>query len=201
MGSGGGRHAAQRKVLRHPLPQGRGRATLGMRADAATCHDWMELHLSRCTLYLGETSCFDAGISVELRPATVSEESALIIYDGDCIFCQNYARYVRLREAVGKVELLDARSRDPRLSTYWQRGYDLNEGMLFVYKGKAYYGSDAVHVLAGLSSPISWFNRLNRTIFSNRAASAVLYPLLKIGRRLTLFARGKTLINDPTLEN
>ena len=131
----------------------------------------------------------------------MNEESALIIYDGDCIFCQNYVRYVRLRETVGKVEMLDARSNDPRLSTYWQRGYDLNEGMLFVYNGKAYYGSDAVHLLAGLSSPISWFNRLNRAIFSNRTASTVLYPLLKIGRCLTLFARGKTLISEPTLEN
>ncbi|MBV8425848.1 MAG: DUF393 domain-containing protein [Hyphomicrobiales bacterium] len=131
----------------------------------------------------------------------MNEEAALIIYDGDCIFCQNYARFVRLREAVGKVELLDARSKDPRLSTYWRRGYDLNEGMLFVYKGKTYYGSDAVHVLAGLSSPVSWFNRLNRAIFSSRAASTLLYPLLKVGRRLTLVARGRTLIDDPTLED
>ncbi len=131
----------------------------------------------------------------------MSDEAALIIYDGDCIFCQNYVRYVRLRETVGKVEMLDARSNDPRLSTYWQQGYDLNEGMLFVYKGRAYYGSDAVHVLAGLSSPISWFNRLNRAIFSSRTASTVLYPLLKLGRRVTLFARGKTLISEPTLEN
>jgi predicted DCC family thiol-disulfide oxidoreductase YuxK len=131
----------------------------------------------------------------------VSDEAALIIYDGDCIFCQNYVRYVRLRETVGKVEMLDARSNDPRLSTYWQQGYDLNEGMLFVYKGRAYYGSDAVHVLAGLSSPISLFNRLNRAIFSSRTASTVLYPLLKLGRRVTLFARGKTLISEPTLEN
>jgi predicted DCC family thiol-disulfide oxidoreductase YuxK len=131
----------------------------------------------------------------------VTEESALIIYDGDCIFCQNYARYVRLRETVGRVELLDARSNDPRLSTYWQRGYDFNEGMLFVYKGSVYYGSDAVHVLAGLSSPISWFNRLNRAIFASRTVSRVLYPLLKLGRRAALFASGKTLIKGPALEN
>ena len=131
----------------------------------------------------------------------MSKESALIIYDGDCILCQNYVRHVRLRETVGKVEMLDARSNDPRLGTYWQGGYDLNEGMLFVFKGRAYYGSDAVHVLAGLSSSISWFNRLNRAIFSNRTASTVLYPLLKLGRRMALFACGKTLISEPTLEN
>jgi predicted DCC family thiol-disulfide oxidoreductase YuxK len=130
----------------------------------------------------------------------VSDETALIVYDGDCIFCQNYVRLVRLRETVGDVEMLDARTNDPRVSTYWRQGYDLNEGMLFVYRGKTYYGSDAVHVLAGLSSPVSWFNRFNRAIFSSRAASTVLYPLLKFGRRVTLFARGKGLISDPSLE-
>jgi predicted DCC family thiol-disulfide oxidoreductase YuxK len=126
-------------------------------------------------------------------------DPALIIYDGDCIFCQNYVRLVRLREAVGKVELLDARSQDPRVARYWREGYDLNQGMLFVYKGKVYHGSDAVHVLAGLSSPVSWFNRLNRVIFSSRAASTLLYPFLKAGRRATLVVRGKGLIDTPSL--
>jgi predicted DCC family thiol-disulfide oxidoreductase YuxK len=129
----------------------------------------------------------------------MSDDAALIVYDGDCIFCQNYVRLVRLRDAVGKVELLDARSGDPRVARYWRDGYDLNQGMLFVYKGKVYHGSDAVHVLAGLSSPVSWFNRLNRAIFSSRAASTLLYPLLKAGRRITLLARGKRLIDAASL--
>ncbi len=79
--------------------------------------------------------------------------------------------------------------------------YDLNEGTLFAYRGKAYYGSDALHALAGLSSPISLFNRLNRSIFISPTASAALYPLLKLGRRLVLFSRGKGLISVPTAES
>jgi predicted DCC family thiol-disulfide oxidoreductase YuxK len=127
----------------------------------------------------------------------MSDDEALIVYDGDCIFCQNYVRLVRLRELVGKVELIDARSGDPRVAEYWRNGYDLNQGMLFAYNGKVYHGSDAVHVLAGLSSSVSWFNRLNRAIFSNRVASTLLYPLLKAGRRITLLARGKRPMDAP----
>jgi len=130
----------------------------------------------------------------------MSAEPALIIYDGDCIFCQNYARLMRLREVVGPVELVDARSGDPRVRRYWRDGYDLNEGMLFVYRGQIYHGSDAVHVLAGLSGSSSWFNRFNRAIFSHRAVSTLLYPLLKLGRRVTLLARGKGLIDQPSLD-
>lgn len=119
---------------------------------------------------------------------------ALIVYDGDCIFCQNYVRLVRLRETIGNVELLDARSGDPRIAEYRSQGYDLNEGMLFVWSGRVHHGSDAVHVLSGLSTDTGWFNRLNRAVFSSRAAATLLYPLLKLGRRATLFARGKSLI-------
>jgi predicted DCC family thiol-disulfide oxidoreductase YuxK len=124
----------------------------------------------------------------------IMPDPALIIYDGDCVFCQNYVRFVRLRETVGEVELVNARSEDPRVGKYQRDGYDLNEGMLFVWNGRVYHGSDAVHVLAGLSTKTSWFNKLNSAVFSSRIASTLLYPLLKIGRRITLFARGKTLI-------
>ena len=124
-------------------------------------------------------------------------DPALIIYDGDCIFCQNYVRLVRLRETVGEVELVDVRSEDPRVRKYQRDGYDLNEGMLFVWNGRVYHGSDAVHVLAGLSTEAGWFNKFNSAVFSSRTASRLLYPFLKIGRRVTLFARGKTLIGNP----
>lgn len=123
--------------------------------------------------------------------------NALIIYDGDCIFCQNYVRLVRLREMVGKVDLVDARSGDPRVAEYQRQGYDLNQGMIFVWNGQVYHGSDAVHVLGGLSTSTTWFNKLNRVVFSSRLASTTLYPLLKLGRRLTLLARGKGLIANP----
>ena len=127
----------------------------------------------------------------------MTDAPALIVYDGDCIFCQNYVKLVRLRETVGPVELVDARSDDPRVVDLQRQGYDLNEGMIFSWKGSLYHGDDAVHVLGGLSSNQGWFNKLNKVIFSSRTASTVLYPLLKLGRRATLLARGKGLIPHP----
>jgi len=130
----------------------------------------------------------------------MSDAAALIIYDGDCILCQSYVRLLRLRDTVGPVELIDARSGDARVASYWRGGFDPNRGMLFIHDGKVHHGSDALHVLALLTSEISWFNRLNRMVFSSRAASSMLYPFLKLGRRLTLLARGKGLIRRPRPE-
>ncbi len=124
-------------------------------------------------------------------------QNSLIIYDGDCIFCQNYVRLVRLKEAIGNVELLDARSGDPRVAQYWRDGYDLNEGMLFIYRGQVFHGAEAVHMLGTLTTPSSAFNVLNAKVFSSRMLSRLLYPLLKLGRRATLMARGRSLMNRP----
>lgn len=123
-------------------------------------------------------------------------EPALVIYDGECVFCQNYVKLVRLRETVGRVELLDARSGDPRVAAYWQQGYDLNEGMLFVHRGRVFHGHEAVSVLAQLSTDSGWFNRLNSAVLSNQRSAALLYPFLKLGRRATLMLRGRRLLKQ-----
>ena len=38
---------------------------------------------------------------------------AWLVYDGDCPFCSAYVRFVRLRDAVGTVHLVDAREGGP----------------------------------------------------------------------------------------
>ncbi|TIL36059.1 MAG: DUF393 domain-containing protein, partial [Mesorhizobium sp.] len=117
-------------------------------------------------------------------------KTALIVYDGDCIFCQNYVRFARLRDAVGPVELLDARSGDPRVVGFQRQGFDLNEGMLFVFEDRVYHGEEAINLLAILSSSSTLFGWLNRRILSNRTAARLIYPALKLGRRATLRLRG-----------
>lgn len=114
-----------------------------------------------------------------------------IIYDGECVFCQNYVRYMRLREAIGRVDLVDARSGDPRVDRFWRLGFDLDEGMIFVRNGKVHYGADATYALARLSSGEGFFNKLNGAVFRSALVAKLIYPALKLGRRLTLTVRGR----------
>jgi predicted DCC family thiol-disulfide oxidoreductase YuxK len=124
-------------------------------------------------------------------------ESHLIIYDGECIFCQNYVKFLRLRENIGPVELLNARSDDPRVQSFWAQGYDLNEGMLFVWNGRVFHGAKAMHKLAELSGDRTRMGRLRDAVLSRSGITTAIYPLLKLGRRTTLFLMGrKTLRRD-----
>jgi len=135
--------------------------------------------------------------SEQTQIEAVAQDRALIVYDGLCIYCSRYTRLLRLRDSVGTVEFLDARSDDPRVAALQALGYDLDDGMIFAWKGQIHHGSDAVHLLAALSSPINFFNKLNALIFSSPPLARLFYPVLKLGRRTTLRLLGYNLIRRP----
>ena len=131
----------------------------------------------------------------------MSKMRARLIYDGACIFCDAYVRLLSLREAVGPVDLIDARSGDPRLRAYESAGYDLNEGMLFEYNGTVYFGADAVNILATLSTPVSTFNRINGALLSKQLVARFFYPMFKFCRTITLKLRRVPKISGPNMAN
>jgi predicted DCC family thiol-disulfide oxidoreductase YuxK len=118
-----------------------------------------------------------------------------VIYDGDCPFCSSYVSMMRLREAVGEVELVDARGDDPRVREVERAGYDLDEGMVVLWQDKVFFGNGAVHLLATLSSEGGGvFNRMQRAAFGSPHRAARLYPALAAGRRLFLRLVGRAPI-------
>jgi len=121
---------------------------------------------------------------------------AYVVYDGECPFCTSFAKLVRLREAVGPVELVNARDDHPVVRRLERDGYDLDEGMAFVWREEVFHGDAAVQRLALLSSPVGPFNRLNRWIFSDAARTRALYPWLRAGRNAALALLGRRRIAD-----
>ncbi|MCM2573568.1 DUF393 domain-containing protein [Achromobacter xylosoxidans] len=121
----------------------------------------------------------------------MSAQRNFLLYDGDCPFCSNYVRFVRLREAVGPVDLLNMRDEPDLVRHYTGKGIDLNNGMLLHLNNVDYWGADCINRLALLSSGSGWLNRLNAAIFRSRTASAFLYPIMRAGRNLTLRLLGR----------
>ena len=120
--------------------------------------------------------------------------AVLIIYDGDCTFCNLYTQLLQLQQSVGAVELLSARSDDVRVQYYAQRGYDLNEGLLVVTQGQVYAGAAAMHWLSHHLLDNGIFATLHRWAFNHAWLARLMYPLLKLGRRWWLALRGRSLI-------
>ena len=123
-----------------------------------------------------------------------SEASLRIVYDGQCPFCTAYVKLVRLREAAGAVELIDARGDHAILDAIRAQGLDLDEGMVVAINDEFHHGDRAMTLLAAMTTPSGVFNRLVRLGFSHRTVSRLLYPPLVLGRKLTLKLLGRPAI-------
>lgn len=118
-----------------------------------------------------------------------------IVYDGECPFCSRYVAMTHLREAVGPVELIDARSDHPLVGEIKARGIDLNEGMLARYGGEDYFGADCMNLLSVLSNRDTFIGKTLSRAFSNRRIARLAYPFLRAGRNATLAVMGRSRIS------
>ncbi|GGA28525.1 thiol-disulfide oxidoreductase DCC family protein [Neptunicoccus cionae] len=122
------------------------------------------------------------------------KQTLKIVYDGDCPFCARYVRFIRLKDTLGAVELVDARSDDPAVEQVRATGVDLNDGMALIDGDRIFFGDECIHRLALMSTPSGMFNRINASVFRSPTLSKLLYPVLKTGRAITLRLMGRTPI-------
>lgn len=123
-------------------------------------------------------------------------QNVILVYDGECPFCSKYAHYIQLVDTAGLI-LINARdSNDPSVQDVKQRGYDLDRGMVAIVNGAYYHGADALHVMAFLGSKSDLFNKINVCVFSSKILAVVIYPVLRAGRNIALWAKGAEHIHD-----
>ena len=132
------------------------------------------------------------------RTAEKAERAPLeIIYDGECPFCRAYVRLVKLREAVGPVELIDGRQNLDVTAELQARGIDLNETMVVNFGGVSYAGPRAIEILSLLSSDSGLVNRMMARLLRNGRRADFFYPILRFGRNSALRLLGKGKIDIP----
>jgi predicted DCC family thiol-disulfide oxidoreductase YuxK len=120
----------------------------------------------------------------------VSRTETVVIYDGECPFCRSYASLMKLREVVGDVALVNARDGGRWVEALNEQGYDLNDGMAVIFGDKVYYGDDAVVFISSMSTDSSLLARCLTRLLRNKTRARIVYPVMKLGRRLTLHVLG-----------
>ena len=120
----------------------------------------------------------------------------LLVYDRECPACNAYCQILRIRESAGDLKIIDAREQSDVLDEITTQGLDIDQGMVLKMSDQLYYGSDAMHALALISSRSGIFNRFNYWMFKSKAVSSLLYPVLRYFRNLLLKMLGKTKINN-----
>ncbi|KAF0190701.1 MAG: hypothetical protein FD165_2489 [Gammaproteobacteria bacterium] len=120
----------------------------------------------------------------------------MLVYDKECPACDNYCRVVRINESVGELTIINARDRSAVMNEITAQGMDIDQGMVLKMGDTLYYGADAIHALALISSRSGVFNRFNYWLFKSKTRAGFLYPVLRACRNLLLKILGKTRINN-----
>lgn len=126
-----------------------------------------------------------------------SAGGAVLIYDGDCPFCRQFAKLVRLREAAGPVRLVNARDGGPEVDRLQADGVDFNEGNAFIYGGRVYVGADSMVAIALLTDGGGPMRRLLAWSMRDPRRARALYPVLRGLRNLALRVRCGSQIATP----
>ena len=126
----------------------------------------------------------------------LSNKKIFLIYDKQCPACDNYCQVLRIKKTIGDLKLINARDKNDIMDSITARGFDIDQGMVLIIDEQLYYGADAIHALALLSSRSGILNRFNYWLFKSKALSLLLYPVLRFFRNLLLKLLNKTKINN-----
>lgn len=95
----------------------------------------------------------------------------LLIYDKECPACNNYCQVVRIRKEIGELVLVDARDESDELREITERYWDIDQRMVLKMGEELYYGSNAKHALALISSRSGIFNGIIFCVFKSKTIS------------------------------
>jgi predicted DCC family thiol-disulfide oxidoreductase YuxK len=119
-----------------------------------------------------------------------------LVYDGECPVCNTYCTHARIRDAVGRLHLVDARQPGELMDEITAAGLDIDQGMVVKFEGIMYYGPEAVRILTLLGTSSGFINRLNYWLFGTVRRARVFYPIGKAFRNLVLKLLGIRYIDN-----
>lgn len=117
--------------------------------------------------------------------ATNNPNTIYIIYDGECPFCSDFVKGMRIKNAADQLQLINARVEDYR-HLLKDQAYDLNEGMLVIVGEHYYHAAAAVNILAMMTTPLSIVNKINFLLFKHPFIANLYYPVCRFARNAAL---------------
>lgn len=120
------------------------------------------------------------------------------VYDGECPICLMGASLYKVRQAVGALHTVDARTEHehPLLQEVYEAGLNLDDGMVIKYKDSLYQGDEALHIMAQLGDKRGFFNHINNSLFQSKRMATLCYPSMRAARNIALKLKGASQINN-----
>mgnify|MGYP001185871157 CR=1 FL=1 len=118
-------------------------------------------------------------------------ESIVLIYDGQCPFCNMFAQLVELKGHIPCLSIKNGRSDISQLTLLYNKGYDLDKGAILLKDGEVLHGASAVNwICSQMSEPSSALLEILKVLFASKESTNFIFPLLIWSRRIVLFMKG-----------
>tara|TARA_B100000700_G_C14211588_1_gene475056 strand:- start:8 stop:394 length:387 start_codon:yes stop_codon:yes gene_type:complete len=119
------------------------------------------------------------------------QDTTILIYDGECPFCNKFAELVELQSGIENLRIKDGRENKSELKRLKEKGYDLDMGAIVINNEEILQGSIAITwIFSQISNPSTSLIYLLKYVFSSTNRAKSIYPFLLYARRAILFARG-----------
>jgi predicted DCC family thiol-disulfide oxidoreductase YuxK len=127
-----------------------------------------------------------------------SKSTIIFVYDGECPLCQMGASLFKVRQAVGELQTIDARTEGdhPIMQEIIAAQLNLDEGMVVKYHNRLYQGDAALNLMAHIGADSGLFNRVNRLLFRSEKLAKACYPFMRTARNIALSLKGVGKINN-----
>ena len=119
----------------------------------------------------------------------------VLVYDGGCPFCRQFALATELKGGIPLLELRDGRADHALRADLKTRGLNLARGAVLLEGERTWHGAEAIAELCQRLAPSDPLLHLLRGLFSGPNRAKGIYPLLLLARRLALHWKG--LPEDP----
>ena len=114
----------------------------------------------------------------------------VLIYDGGCPFCRQFALGTELRGGIPELELRDGRADQDLRSDLKKRGLDLAQGAVLLEGEQAWHGAEAISELCRRMAPSGLLLEVLGALFAAPRRTRLIYPFLLLARRIALQWKG-----------
>lgn len=120
------------------------------------------------------------------------------VYDGECPICQMGAAFFKVRQAVGVLHTVDARTEidHPIMAEIRAAKINLDDGMVIKFDDMLYHGDEALQLMATIGDDRDMLNRINSSLFKSKAVATFFYPAMRAARNIALWLKGVSGIRN-----
>jgi hypothetical protein len=119
-----------------------------------------------------------------------NEPSPLLVFDGGCPFCRQFAERSELASGIPGLRICDGRTDAALRRRLNAGGWPLRDGAVLLVDDQVLHGAAAIQWLCARMTPSDALLRLLIPLLATRGRARLLYPLLLLARRAALTLRG-----------